>query len=217
MKYIVFGSHKGLGFELVQSLLCQDFTDCVWGLSRKDQGLSNNKYMFTPMDFTKCFDEETKFNPLVQDILSFQPDFLFYCAGGGPYGSLEDHKWKDHEWAIKLNFLFPAKLIWALNINSLQAEFYYIGSQIAESQKGDPQGPSYASGKWAMKGLIYSLKNSKKTLYGMNCHIFSPGYMDTDLLPKNSQPRREGTNIASPQKVAQELLKRAFLNDMKRK
>ena len=213
MKYIVFGSHKGLGFRLVQTLLSRKSTDYVWGLSRKDQGILSSKYIFTPMDFTQCVDEELKFKNLVQDILSFKPHFLFYCAGGGPYGPLERYEWKDHEWAIKLNFLFPAKLIWALQ-EHLKASFYYVGSQIAESPQGDPMGPSYASAKWAMKGLINSLKGLEQT--SLKCDIFSPGYMDTDLLPKNSEPRRQGVDIVSPEQVAQELLKCTSFVDSER-
>lgn len=201
-RVIVFGSHKGLGYECVKALLNNNNVDSVLGLSRKDSGdfAIHDKYHYLSFDFTKAYSDEALYENLLSVILSFNPNHFIYCAGGGPYGTYESKEWKDHEWALKLNFLFPARLIWSL-LRDLKSKaktvsqpinFIYIGSAIAESDQGDILGPSYAAAKWAMKGLVKSLSGSAGPI---NFKIVSPGYMDTDLLPKGSAPRSLSTAI----------------------
>ena len=63
-----------------------------------------------------------------------------------------------------------------------------VGSAVAQD-KPDPGASSYSSAKHGLKGLCESLqKESPKCAI----HLFSPGYMDTDLLPANAWPRQQG-------------------------
>jgi short-subunit dehydrogenase len=227
MKTIVFGSHKGLGFECVKALMLKPGKNEVLGFSRKDSGffLDQKNYQFKSYDFTKVYNDEDLFQQLLAEVLIFEPDNILYCAGGGPYGEYTQKNWKDHEWAIKLNFLFPAKLLWALSSNLKPAKdssqslnstkFFYVGSSIAESVDGDAHGPSYAASKWAMKGLIASIKaaeSDSQSVGGsalnknLDIRLFSPGYMDTELLPPGAAPRTHGDVIQNPGEVAKEIL-----------
>lgn len=200
MRWLVFGSHKGLGAELVAQILSLQGEHQVLAISRKDKSLyvSDQRYQFLSYDLT----QEENHADILNVIKDFNPEKIIYSAGGGPYAEYGQKKWFDHHWAIKLNFVFPAKLCWFLSQQSMSSKFIYIGSQIAESEKGDPMGPSYAASKWAMKGLIFSLQQH----YPNQFHIFSPGYMDTELLPKNAYPRVNGLEIKSPKEVAKEIL-----------
>lgn len=208
LNWVILGSHKGLGYHLVKRLLKLESTAQVLGFSRQDSGKfkDHEKYKFLSFDFTKVYDDEILFNKIKQTILELSADKLplkiIYVAGGGPFGDYSSKDWKDHEWAIKLNFLFPAKLIHSLKLLP-EIQFLYVGSAIAEDAGGDAYGPSYAASKWAMKGLIASIKKDPK---GLHCLHFSPSYMDTEMLPKNSFPRRENLNISDPQEVAAQIL-----------
>ncbi len=212
-RVIVLGSNKGLGFACVSALLENDGVIQVLGLSRKDSGIHNKnpKYAFKAFDFTAAYDSPSIFLEVLKLIEDFEPTQIIYSAGGGPFGEFGQKNWKDHEWAIKLNFLFPAKLVWALMSSKKlinECNFLYVGSAIAESESGDALGPSYAAGKWAMKGLYLSImaSQSDSDKYSkLKMKWISPGYMDTDLLPKGSIPRLNG-RVEDPKVVAKEIL-----------
>lgn len=212
-KCLVLGSHKGLGLSCVKLLLKQESVSHILGISRLDSGLftSESRYCFYSSDLTKLYDQEVLFREVLKNIKEFNPDQIIYCAGGGPFGEFSSKAWKDHEWAIKLNFLFPAKLVWSILRDvefKASLQFLYVGSSIAESNEGDPYGASYASAKWAMKGLLKSL-DSSQIKYGSEKVQYlwmSPGYMNTDLLPKGSEPRISGEHIDSPDIIAQKII-----------
>ena len=153
-------------------------------------------------DFSKNNVDEIFF----KQIIDFNPTEIIYCAGGGPYGIFENKKWSDHQWAMDVNFLYPAKLIH--QILNVKSEFKNlksitcVGSDIAEN-KPDSFASSYAAGKHALRGLITTLQVENST--PIHIKLFSPGYMQTDLLPANSQPRL--TNQAmDPALVAEKLI-----------
>ncbi len=204
-KVVVLGSHKGLGYHCVKSLLALDSVDKVLGFSRFESGdfVHDEKYQFYAYDFTKVYGHQELFQNLWHVLQEFKPTHIIYCAGGGPYGLFKDKAWKDHEWALKLNFLFPAHLLWHLSQNLEPCSFTFVGSAIAESSTGDAMGPSYTAAKWAMKGLIRSINNQQPSL---KINIFSPGYMDTDLLPQGAKPRQIEGLVRDPSLLAKELL-----------
>jgi NAD(P)-dependent dehydrogenase (short-subunit alcohol dehydrogenase family) len=209
-RVVVLGSHKGLGYQCVKALLAHKQIDSVLGLSRQDSGdfSLNPKYKFGSFDFTKVYDDVASFDSLISALEEFKPTALIYCAGGGPHGSYFDKAWKDHAWALKLNFLFPAKLIWHFAKPPYLKVFAYVGSAIAESEDGDPDGASYAAAKWGMKGLIKSLKASNSMV---RFTVFSPGYMDTELVPQGAKPRQAGGQLQDPSLVAQEIVQQLGL------
>jgi short-subunit dehydrogenase len=139
-------------------------------------------------DFTRADDQEKLLGALVE----FQPELIFSVAGGGPFGRYEQKKFKDHQWAFELNFLWPARLLHETLKDPAKFkelnQILFVGSAIA-GQKPDPMASSYAAAKHALRGLITSVQAEKPRL---SVQIYEPGYIDTDLLPAGAWPRQHG-------------------------
>jgi short-subunit dehydrogenase len=135
-----------------------------------------------------------------------KPDVVVYCAGGGPYGSFATKEWKDHQWSLDLGLTAPMRLTHAwlkARKPTDVGRFVIVGSRVA-GLNPDPGASSYAAGKHGLVGFVSSLQkeledNQNKVL------LFSPGYMDTDMLPANAQVRLYGEKILSPETAAQAL------------
>lgn len=135
---------------------------------------------------------------------------FFYFAGGGPYGPFSSKEFKDHQWAMRLNFEYPAYLLHHLlsdpdDIPGLK-QIVFIGSSVAEN-RADPNAASYSAAKHALRGLVESvvseLNQSKSSL---DVRLFSPGYMNTSLLPAQAWPRKIKGLVLEPALVAATLL-----------
>ncbi len=194
-KYMLLGASRGLGLEFGK-LLLQNKENFSYASRKPTQSFEK----WNPMDFSK--------SEMWQDYLSIiqnsKARTIIYFAAGGPYGLFEEKKWSDHLWSWSVSFLFPAKLIhYCLNHSwpELQ-QIIIIGSRIAES-KPDPMAASYCASKHALRGFVETIKAEQRD-NKLRIDLFSPGYMLTDLLPKNSWPRESG-QAESPAKVAQEL------------
>ena len=194
----ILGSSKGLGYQTYR-LLHRQYPDadflCV---SRKIQQVElYDRTQILTADFSKSPVDPNIF----ETIRNFQPTDLIYCAGGGPYGFFQDKKISDHEWAMNVNVMFPMALIKNLSDIHMR-QMIFIGSSIAENQP-DPKAASYCAAKHALRGLITTLQVENSLPFKVR--LFSPGYMQTDLLPANSPPRQQG--LARPAiEVAEELI-----------
>jgi len=195
----IFGASRGLGAALAGQWIEQKRGPC-WLTARniaKSVFVGHNLVTTYSCDLAK----PESFLSVADQMLQFQPHRIVYAAGGGPYGLFEEKNWNDHLWALELNLLRPMQLIhFALqNLKNTQ-QVVLIGSAIAEAQE-DPLATSYSVSKHALKSLIYNLRAEKKSL---DVRLYSPGYMDTPLLPKNAWPRKQGL-VLSPSSVAQDL------------
>ena len=196
-KVAILGASRGLGLAISNRLSNASEKNTVFNFSRK---LSSH-------DFSK----QEHWEQIIKSIFGVSPDRIFYVAGGGPYGFFEEKKWQDHEWSFKVNFLFPAFLMHSLlNDKSTLKQIIFVGSDIAES-KPDPMAASYCAGKHALRGLITSVQQellSFNRTKGKNIdlRLFSPGYMNTSMLPKNARPRHSDQKIHEPDDVAQSLI-----------
>lgn len=131
----------------------------------------------------------------------FRPQVVVCTVGGGPYGAFATKGWRDHQWSLQVTLLFPARLIhWALT-TGLPTQVVLVGSAVAEAQ-ADPQAASYCAGKHGLMGLIKTLREERAAL---DIRLYSPGYMDTDLLPPNASVRQRP--LWKPKEVAEDLLK----------
>lgn len=196
------GCSRGLGREVAKQFFQMDSLERAILVARSQENLDSlasetdkpNKILI--QDFSK--------KESIMETLSMiereKPSRVFYFAGGGPFGKFADKQWKDHQWSLQVCFLTPARLLYEL----LQPEFefvrqiVFIGSQIADSD-ADSMASSYAAGKRALKGLLESIweEGVRRDL-----RLFRPGYMDTEMLPKNAKPRLEGACIVSPEDAA---------------
>lgn len=162
--------------------------------------VKNNRVEVVSVDFTSQEKQNHFFEFIGSQSLSFA---ILYFAGGGPYGDYEKHKWSSHLWAYELNFLFPAHLLHRVLLQNKCHLFLYIGSAVAENRP-DAKAASYAAGKHGMKGLMTSVAGERQE---SSCllRLFSPGYMDTDLLPPGAEPRQVKGRVSSPERVASTL------------
>lgn len=180
---LILGGSKGLG-----KTIKDEFGDKALSVSRSDE---------VKVDLSKPESLETLKE--IIDATSF--DVIFYCAGGGPHGDYFSKPSHAHEWAYQVNFFRPTEIAHYLKSISFKGLFVYIGSAIAERSV-------------SKKSLSYSMskKSSLFTLLLMpeqdlKVRVFSPPYMNTALLPKNSWPRVEASELVLETKeVADELL-----------
>ena len=91
------------------------------------------------------------------------------------------------------------------------AQITFVGSQIAES-KADPNAASYAAAKHGLKGLITTIQ--AEAAQKPNILLFSPGYMQTDMLPAHSWPVAKGLAVSSGL-VAKQLIAFIEKNDQR--
>lgn len=195
MKVCVLGASRGLGLEFAKQLVAGN------ELFLSARRMTEVKHVFPDSVQLKNFDfsKESNQEKILSELTQWQPELVIYCAAGGPYGEFQNKKWGAHAWALNVSLVFPAKLLhWGLQQDSVQA-MAFVGSAIAEA-KADPKAASYSMAKHGLKGLIHSVIEEKPC---KNIYLFSPGYMDTDMLPQNAEPRVKGEVILSPQKVAQ--------------
>lgn len=180
-RVVIFGSSRGLGLELFKHV--------------EDQGLRVSGWSRKQGDISRPEGQQ-----LALDSLAAEPASKVFCvAGGGPYGPFHRREWKDHEWAWQVTFAFPARVLHQLARAALKPQAILIGSAVAESS-ADPLAASYSAAKHALKGLYTSLRAEYPE---WDLRLFSPGYIDTDLLPKNAAVRRLG--VYDPARLAREL------------
>lgn len=182
-KFILLGASRGLGWATYQVLQKRFPSADFFLVSRK---IGEGHFKSLKCDFSKELSSE-----FINEIIEFKPTAILYFAAGGPYGLFQDKKWSDHEWALKVSFLFPAQLLHHLmrvSIPSLKC-FVAVGSSIAEN-KPDPGAASYCAAKHALKGLISTIQAENKSVFKVA--LFSPGYIETDMLPPQSWPRQQG-------------------------
>ena len=138
---------------------------------------------------------------LLTQLKIIRPQRVFYFAGGGCYGSFASKMWKDHLWGLQVTFLTPARLLHSLLSDPALTcieQIIFVGSQVADNQ-GDSGASSYAAAKHGLRGLIQSIVAEGCS---RDLRLFRPGYMDTDMLPPNCPPRRQGRLLINPEEAA---------------
>lgn len=209
MKWALLGASSGLGLAFHELLIEKNVQDQFLNISRKASPAPRSAPL--QADFSK----EDQWTRVVEVIKDFQPDWILYFAGGGPYGRFDKKNFRDHQWAFRVNFEFPAFLLHQVmqsklaKISSASMNVCLIGSSIAESSP-DPMAASYAAAKHALKGLVDSVQlEIQKDGLDFKLHHFSPGYMDTPMLPGNAWPRQQGL-VQAPKLIAEKLLNELF-------
>ncbi|MBT4761474.1 MAG: SDR family NAD(P)-dependent oxidoreductase [Bdellovibrionaceae bacterium] len=197
-KILLLGGSRGLGRKFLETVLENDNNGShqILLISRKAtqldiESLGNIKCI--DFDFSKT--EQQKL--VISEALDFQPNRVFYFASGGPYGSFSQKQWKDHQWALEVSLLCPLRVFHALSQGVFLKQFVFIGSSVAEDA-GDKAAASYAVAKHGLLGFYRSVQLESPSI---DIRLFSPGYMDTDMLPAHSKPRELGLCL-DPKEVA---------------
>ncbi|OFZ28765.1 MAG: hypothetical protein A2622_06700 [Bdellovibrionales bacterium RIFCSPHIGHO2_01_FULL_40_29] len=201
----ILGASRGLGFALYQELSQRHFNCSFFVSSRKITERASDfseKTHVQSQDYSKTPVTEEFLNSLCE----FAPTRLIYVAGGGPHGSFHSKKWSDHQWALNTSFLYPAELLHRILSQNKSwpglTQIVLVGSEIAEA-KPDLGAASYAAAKHGLRGLVTSIQAEQGL--GPEVLLFSPGYMQTDLLPAESWPVQKGLAV-QPSQVAKELI-----------
>lgn len=208
IRVALLGATRGLGLATLHFLLKnrsnQNSNEKFMVISRQ-KNFDYRPYATSPIEWAQAdFSKTEEQTSAIESLKNFRPNRILYFGGGGPYGPFESKEWKDHLWALEVTFLFPARLLhcWLGGTISpsweLPHQIVFIGSQVAEN-RGDPFAASYAAGKHALKGLIESVLGEKPD---RDIRLFSPSYLDTELLPKNAAPRLKGVPIMPPDTAA---------------
>lgn len=192
----LLGGRRGLGAQVTGLLKAQGAPGQVLVISRRtDPGF----------DFSK----KEEWPHLLEYLDNLNLTHLWYFAGGGPYGPFQKKDWKDHEWAWNVSFLCPAWLLHHQLRRSSLRQFVIVGSAVA-GEGPDPLSSSYASAKHALRGLVTSIQAEEVRNPPLDLRLYSPGYMDTDLLPPSALPRQRPGGVASPEAVAEHFVQWVF-------
>lgn len=184
---IILGASRGLGAELAKKACAQNYP--VTGVARKEAALKQIAQQFPLFDYrvadlAKPEGQDTVIRVLLEENFSK----VFCVAGGGPYNLFGAAGWKDHDWAWEVTFRSHARVIHALAQSHRFVQVILIGSSVAENA-GDRNAGSYAAGKHALKGLHASLRLDYPD---WDVRLYSPGYMNTPLLPSGASVRQGG-------------------------
>lgn len=197
----IVGATRGLGAELCRILPPETR---ILAIGRKADRLAALRDEIGAALEPLAADLTKDISDILNRIEQFQPTRVFYLAGGGPFGNFESKAWKDHQWAWEVTFVGAARVVHAALQYPLRPQVVLCGSSVAESS-GDAKAASYASAKHAILGLYRSLRLENPAF---DIRLFSPGYLDTELLPKGAEVRYKG--VWSPQVVAKELWKWSY-------
>ena len=197
--WLVLGASRGLGYEFVKQTKALTDSPKIIAVSRQAGSLAEQGCQHTSCDLSRPESLLSLLNSLKLDKI----DRVIYFAGGGPYGPFQSKDWKDHQWSLQVSFLSVAQTLHHFMQSQNLRQFIAIGSAIAEN-KADFGAAAYASAKHALRGLISSVQTESPLI---DLRLFSPGYMNTTLLPKVAWPREMPGLVAEPSSVAAELLR----------
>lgn len=195
---MILGASRGLGAALVRHAGLANARATGW--ARKADRMKRLSAMvpnfgFRVGDLAREADQASA----IADAVSAGYDRIFVVLGGGPWGPYHAHEFRSHAWAFEVNFLFPAKLLHALARAGRFPPVVLTGSAVAEAA-ADPFAASYGAAKHALRGLYLNLRAEYPN---WDVRLFSPGYLDTELLPAKAPPRLKG--VYDVQTIAAEL------------
>ena len=209
--WLVTGASSGLGEAFLKNLSAQadDLPSKIICVSRRpvktEISLELSKKNISIKHLRIDLSNPSEVDNLVREISDKSIRRFLSFAAGGPYGEYSTKQFKDHEWAFNVNFLAPAKILHSLLNQKTFLQCVLVGSAIAES-KADPMAAAYSAAKHAVKGLYATLATeSAAETSGKDIRLFSPGYMDTPLLPPGSWPRKTQGEVMDAQIAAAKL------------
>ncbi len=202
------GCSRGLGKAVTLEVDRQNLLEKSLLCARKAELLEDLAESMTSVTTSLCLDfaKLDSIQIALDSIATVKAQRIFYFAGGGPHGLFAEKAWKDHLWALQVSFLTPTELLHRILSDSqfhFVKQIIFVGSRIADDRP-DPMASSYASAKHGLRGLVESLQGESLQ---QDLRFFRPGYMNTDLLPKNADPRKKGETLAEPEKVAKDFVK----------
>jgi short-subunit dehydrogenase len=197
---VILGASRGLGARLAEHACAQGYPAVGW--ARKEEPLKQLRERFPLFEYRIAdLSKPHGQDEVIRYLLNETYSKVFYVAGGGPFGPYQDRPWESHDWAWQVSFIGAARIVHALLAAGKREQLILVGSSVAESQ-ADPGAASYCAAKHALRGLYASVHAENPA---WDLRLFSPGYMDTEMLPKNAAVRNIAGGIYDPALVAAEL------------
>ncbi|NJL24075.1 MAG: SDR family oxidoreductase [Calothrix sp. SM1_5_4] len=194
---MIFGASRGLGAELAKYACSVGYPVVGWG--RKVKPLEEIRerhplFEYRIADFSKRMGQEEA----VRFLLEHEPTKISVLRAEGPMPLWRPRLGGSRMGLAGFFFVSGPRDARALCRRKVD-ETILVGSSVAESS-ADPKAASYCAAKHALKGLFSSVRAESPD---WDLRLFSPGYMDTDLLPKNAAVRKLG--VYAPAALARDL------------
>lgn len=198
-RVLILGASRGLGAALVKYLA--ELNVPALGFARKEPSLENLRSLHPQFEYRLADFSASAGQDSVLELLRREKFSKVFCmAGGGPYARFASREWKDHQWALNVSFILAARVAHELLSSRTHAtQLILVGSAVAEAE-ADPMAASYSAAKHALKGLWAALVKEEPEA---DIRLFSPGYMNTEMLPANAAVRQLG--VYEPTRLAREL------------
>ncbi len=173
---LVTGSSSGLGFEIAQYLLEENFT--VFGGSRRGTDISHPNFIDLELDVTSEDSVVDFFDEVGKDTVAL--NLIVNNAGIFEMGSVvetESSVFNDH---LKTNVLGVFHILKHSFDFLIEDKTHIINISSIASKKGFPNVAAYCASKFALNGLIESTREEWKSM-GIRFSNLMPGAIDTPL------------------------------------
>ncbi len=184
-KIAFIGLGQGLGRSVLKFLAAETTARSIFVLQRKEPlDLPDGALMTT--HWQKCdLSQSDSLSTAATALKEWQPERLWFFAGGGPYGEFQNKKWSAHEWALQVGLLGLMKLSHDLLSQNVLKQMIVTGSLIADDR--DPWASSYSASKAGLAAWVKSLQGESPNF---DARLFRPTYFSGGLLPSPSLPER---------------------------
>lgn len=173
---LVTGSSSGLGFEIVQYLLEEDYI--VFGASRSETDITHPRFIDLDVDVTDEESVQTMYDEIGKETCDLH--LVVNNAGVFEMGSVletDSHTFIEH---------FKTNALGAFHVLKNGHEFlikdvsHIIHISSIAGKKGFPNVSAYCASKFALNGLIESVREEWKNL-GVRFSTLMPGAIDTPV------------------------------------
>lgn len=173
---LVTGASSGIGFETCQYLLEEGYT--VFGASRSGSPLEHDNYIDVEMDVRREREVEELFSEISEQ--SEGLNVIFQGAGvfdASPLIETESKVFQDH---LETNVLGAFHIFKHSGELIIPGETHFITLLSIAAQKGFPNVSAYCSSKFALKGLVESVKEEWEAKKVRFTNLY-PGPIDTPM------------------------------------
>lgn len=173
---LVTGASSGIGFETCQYLLEEGYT--VFGASRSGSPIDHDNYIDIEIDIGREKQVEEMFSEISEQCDGLH---LVVQAAGyfdlGPVVEMESKDFKEH---LEVNTLGPFHIFKHSFDMIIPGETHFVTVLSVAAQKGFANVSAYCASKFALKGLVESLKEEwdEKKVRLTNLY---PGPIDTPM------------------------------------
>lgn len=179
---LIIGASSGIGFETAKILSKHENVIMV---SNNESRITNAAKLLNSQSYSCDFTNEEQVKELFKELLKkYNITKAVFCCGKGFISEIINTNLSDWEEMIKVNatsaFLFLKYILPAFYENK-NGDIILIGSEAGI--QGFPTYSAYCAGKFALTGLVESVKQEAR-LNGVRINIIHPGDVNTPFMDK---------------------------------